>query len=46
MKIIPIISKDEKLRLKRLEEAKRMQEKIEEYKRDIIIGCYDHIKPN
>lgn len=49
-KIISIISKDERLRLKALEDAKRQQQAIEERLRqasiDVSRGLYDHIKPN
>tara|TARA_R110002051_G_scaffold89190_1_gene157321 strand:- start:578 stop:733 length:156 start_codon:yes stop_codon:yes gene_type:complete len=49
-KIVSIISKDERLRLKAIADAKRQQEAIEERIRQISInidrGLYDHIKPN
>ena len=45
-----ILTEDQKLRLKALEDAKRQQEAIEERIRqvsiDIARGLYDHIKPN
>tara|TARA_R110002020_G_C16279623_1_gene771729 strand:+ start:1249 stop:1398 length:150 start_codon:yes stop_codon:yes gene_type:complete len=45
-----IISKDEKLRLKALADAKRQQEAIEERLRqasiDVSRGLYDHMKNN
>lgn len=49
-KIISIISKDERLRLKAIADAKRQQEAIDERLRqasiDLQRGLYDHIKPN
>lgn len=49
-KIVSIISKDERLRLQAIADAKRQQEAIDERLRqasiDVSRGLYDHIKPN
>lgn len=45
-KQISILSEDEKLRLKALEDARREQERIRQASIDLQRGLYDHIKPN
>ena len=49
-KIVSILSEDQKLRLKALEDSKRKQQAIDERLKqasiDVSRGLYDHIKPN